>query len=130
MNAHQHGGTGTPHAPGGHPHHHGHGGGHHRFIPAYIDLTALAVPDTMALLRPVLPEPPAAICEVGAGLGALSAALVEAGYQVTAVEPDPESAAIAAKRGWTWSPPSSATTRRPGATTRCCSPARCTTSRT
>lgn len=104
---HQHGGTDTPHSAGsghghghgGGGHGHGHGGGHHPYMPAHIDLTSLAVPDTLALLRPVLPEPPAAICEVGAGLGALSAALVGAGYQVTAIEPDPESAAAAAQRG-------------------------------
>jgi SAM-dependent methyltransferase len=114
MDAHQHrhGGTDSPPGDqdrpggsrkhdGGHRHGggHGHGHGHHPYMPAHIDLTALAVPDTMALLRPVLPEPPAAICEVGAGLGALAAALAGAGYRVTAVEPDPDSAAAAAERG-------------------------------
>ncbi|MEV0843357.1 methyltransferase domain-containing protein [Actinocatenispora sera] len=91
-------GGGAP--SGGRGHGHGHGnGGHHPYLPVHIDLTALAVPDTMALLRPVLPEPPAAICEVGAGLGALAAALAGAGYRVTAIEPDPDSAAAAAERG-------------------------------
>lgn len=63
------------------------------------DLTPLAVPETMALLTPVLPAPPARICEVGCGRGALAAALGAAGYQVVGLEPNPESAGQAAARG-------------------------------
>lgn len=63
------------------------------------DLTALAVPESLRLLRGVLPEPPAAVCEVGCGRGALAAALVDAGYDVTGLEPDEETAARARRRG-------------------------------
>lgn len=63
------------------------------------DLTHLAVPDTMALLAPVLPAPPARVCEVGCGRGALAAALAAAGYQVVGLEPNPESAEQARERG-------------------------------
>lgn len=63
------------------------------------DLTALAVPESMRLLREVLPEPPAAVCEVGCGRGALAAALIDAGYDVTGLEPDEEVAARARRRG-------------------------------
>jgi methyltransferase family protein len=63
------------------------------------DLTPLAVPDTMALLTPVLPAPPARVCEVGCGRGALAAALAAAGYRVVGLEPDPESAERARERG-------------------------------
>ncbi|MGA8113804.1 MAG: methyltransferase domain-containing protein [Actinocatenispora sp.] len=63
------------------------------------DLSDLAVPDSMRLLDDVLPPAPGTICEVGCGRGALAAALVAAGYQVTGLEPNAEAAAVAQRRG-------------------------------
>jgi SAM-dependent methyltransferase len=59
----------------------------------------LAAAHTIARLRPVLPSPPARLAEVGAGCGALAAALRDLGYAVTVVEPDAESAAACRDRG-------------------------------
>jgi SAM-dependent methyltransferase len=64
-----------------------------------LDLTTVAVPDSLARLRPLLPDPPARVLEVGCGRGALAAELSRLGWQVTGVEPDEEAAALAAKRG-------------------------------
>jgi SAM-dependent methyltransferase len=64
-----------------------------------LDLTTLALPDGLARLRPLLPDPPARVLEVGCGRGALAAELGRLGWQVTGVEPDEEAAALAAKRG-------------------------------
>jgi len=67
--------------------------------PSLVEVAELAVPYTLARLRPVLPPAPARLLEVGAGSGALAAALHALGYAVTAVEPDPESARACAARG-------------------------------
>ncbi len=64
-----------------------------------LDLTTVAVPDSLARLRPLLPAPPARVLEVGCGRGALAAELGRLGWQVTGVEPDEEAAAVAQKRG-------------------------------
>lgn len=64
-----------------------------------LDLTTLAVPDSLTRLRPLLPAPPARVLEVGCGRGALAAELGRLGWQVTGVEPDEEAAALAQKRG-------------------------------
>ncbi len=64
-----------------------------------LDLTTLAVPDSLAHLHPLLPGPPARVLEVGCGRGALAAELGRLGWQVTGVEPDEEAAALATKRG-------------------------------
>src|SRR5438552_891899 len=64
-----------------------------------MDLSAVAVPHTVAHLKPLLPAPPARVLEVGCGRGALAAALADLGYQVTGVDRDAEMAAAAEKRG-------------------------------
>jgi SAM-dependent methyltransferase len=58
----------------------------------------LAAYETLAAFAAVLPSPPSRVLEVGAGQGALAALLSERGYDVTALEPDPEAAAAARKR--------------------------------
>ena len=47
-------------------------------------------PGVLAFARGVLPAPPARVLEIGAGDGALAAALREAGYDVTAIDPGAE----------------------------------------
>lgn len=63
------------------------------------DQGEFAVAGTLGMLAEVLPAAPATVCEVGAGRGALAAALVVAGYEVTALEPEPVGAAAARLRG-------------------------------
>jgi SAM-dependent methyltransferase len=63
------------------------------------DQGEFAVAGTLGTLAEMLPAAPATVCEVGAGRGALAAALVVAGYEVTALEPDPVGAAAARSRG-------------------------------
>jgi len=48
-------------------------------------------PGVLAFARGALPAPPARILEIGAGDGALAAALREAGHEVTAIDPGAES---------------------------------------
>lgn len=64
-----------------------------------MDLTTVAVPHTLDRLRPLLPEPPARLLEVGCGRGALAVALMELGYRVTGVDRNAEMAAAAGDRG-------------------------------
>jgi SAM-dependent methyltransferase len=45
--------------------------------------------DVLAFVRANLPPPPCRVLEVGAGEGALAAALAAAGYAVTAIDPEP-----------------------------------------
>jgi SAM-dependent methyltransferase len=45
--------------------------------------------DVLAFVRANLPPPPGRVLEVGAGEGELAAALEEAGYVVTAIDPEP-----------------------------------------
>jgi SAM-dependent methyltransferase len=45
--------------------------------------------DLLAFVRASLPAPPLRLLEVGAGDGALAAALAEAGYEVVAIDPEP-----------------------------------------
>jgi SAM-dependent methyltransferase len=66
-----------------------------------MDLTTVAVPHTVAHLKPLLPAPPARVLEVGCGRGALAAALADLGYQVTGVDRDADMAAAARERGVT-----------------------------
>jgi SAM-dependent methyltransferase len=49
--------------------------------------------DLLAFMRASLPEPPRRVLEIGAGRGELAAALRDAGYDVTAIDPaaEPES---------------------------------------
>jgi SAM-dependent methyltransferase len=63
------------------------------------DQGEFGVAGTLGMLAEMLPAAPATVCEVGAGRGALAAALVVAGYDVTALEPDPVGAAAARLRG-------------------------------
>ncbi|MCS7477805.1 class I SAM-dependent methyltransferase [Umezawaea endophytica] len=64
-----------------------------------MDLSTVAVPHTLAHLTPLLPAPPARVLEVGCGRGALAAALIDVGYEVTGVDRDAGMAAAAAERG-------------------------------
>jgi SAM-dependent methyltransferase len=48
----------------------------------------MPAPDAVAYVRAALPPAPARVLEVGAGDGALAAALREAGYDVTAIDPE------------------------------------------
>src|SRR5882724_11253875 len=64
-----------------------------------MDVSTVAVPHTLAHLKPLLPAPPARVLEVGCGRGALAAALADHGYPVTGVDRDAEVAAAAAERG-------------------------------
>lgn len=64
-----------------------------------MDLTTVAVPHTLAHLKPLLPEAPARILEAGCGRGALAGALAELGYKVTGVDRNAEMAAAARERG-------------------------------
>jgi SAM-dependent methyltransferase len=66
-----------------------------------MDVSAVAVPHTLAHLKPLLPAPPARILEAGCGRGALAAALSGLGYQVTGVDRDTDMAAAAGERGVT-----------------------------
>jgi SAM-dependent methyltransferase len=47
----------------------------------------MPVPDAIAYVRAALPPPPARVLEIGAGDGALAAALTECGYDVVAIDP-------------------------------------------
>ena len=47
-------------------------------------------PGVLAFARGALPPPPARVLEIGAGDGALAAALREAGHEVTAIDPGAE----------------------------------------
>ncbi|WP_433276128.1 class I SAM-dependent methyltransferase [Pseudonocardia xinjiangensis] len=64
-----------------------------------MELTTIAVPHTLAHLKPLLPPPPARILEAGCGTGALAAALADLGYTVTGVDRNAEMTAAAEKRG-------------------------------
>jgi 2-polyprenyl-3-methyl-5-hydroxy-6-metoxy-1,4-benzoquinol methylase len=46
--------------------------------------------DVRAFVRANLPPPPARVLEVGAGAGELAQALRAAGYDVTAIDPEPK----------------------------------------
>jgi SAM-dependent methyltransferase len=64
-----------------------------------MDVSTVAVPHTLAHLKPLLPAPPARVLEAGCGRGALAAALADHRYQLTGVDRDAEMAAAAAERG-------------------------------
>ncbi len=64
-----------------------------------MDLSIVAVPHTLAHLKPLLPTPPARVLEVGCGRGALAAALADLGYKVTGVDRNAEMAAAAKEHG-------------------------------
>src|SRR5437764_9267848 len=51
----------------------------------------MASVDLRAFIRANLPEPPARVLEVGAGAGQLARALRASGYDVLAIDPEPES---------------------------------------
>ena len=50
--------------------------------------------ELLAFVCANLPAPPVRLLEIGAGDGALSRALAEAGYQVLAIDPEPAGAAV------------------------------------
>ena len=52
--------------------------------------------DVPAFVRANLPPPPARVLEIGAGDGALSDALRAAGYEMTAIDPEPSGAGVRA----------------------------------
>lgn len=62
-------------------------------------LSDVAVTDVLGFLDEALPLPPSRVLEVGCGQGALAAALLDRGYRVTGVEPDPEAAEAARGKG-------------------------------
>ncbi len=64
-----------------------------------MHLTPVAVPYTLAHLKPLLPSLPARIAEAGCGQGALAVALADLGYDVTGVDRNAEMAASARERG-------------------------------
>ncbi|GAA2808498.1 class I SAM-dependent methyltransferase [Crossiella cryophila] len=64
-----------------------------------MDVSTIAVPHTLAHLKPLLPPPPARILEAGCGSGALAAALIGLGYRVTGVDRSPDVVAAARERG-------------------------------
>ena len=64
-----------------------------------MDLTTVAVPHTLTHLKLLLPAVPARILEVGCGRGALAAALVDLGYEVTGIDRDAEAVNAATERG-------------------------------
>jgi SAM-dependent methyltransferase len=64
-----------------------------------MDVSTVAVPHTLAHLKPLLPAPPARVLEAGCGRGALAAALADHRYQLTGVDRDAKMAAAAAERG-------------------------------
>jgi SAM-dependent methyltransferase len=53
-------------------------------------------PAVTTFVRSALPAPPARVLEIGAGSGELAAALGDAGYEVLAIDPAAESAAVRA----------------------------------
>src|SRR4029079_5777240 len=53
---------------------------------------AMVEPGVLAFARGSLPPPPARVLEIGAGAGALAAALREHSYAVTAIDPRAEDA--------------------------------------
>jgi SAM-dependent methyltransferase len=50
--------------------------------------------ELLAFVRANLPAPPVRLLEIGAGDGALARALVEAGYEVLAIDPEPAGADV------------------------------------
>jgi SAM-dependent methyltransferase len=52
--------------------------------------------DVIAFVRAALPDPPARVLEIGAGDGALAAALAAASYDVVAIDPASETGAVRA----------------------------------
>lgn len=52
------------------------------------------IPAPLAFVRANLPRPPARVLEIGAGDGALAAALRDAGYDVVAIDPNPGGADV------------------------------------
>src|SRR5262249_13413197 len=60
--------------------------------------SALVVPmvatELLAFVRANLPRPPVRLLEIGAGDGALARALAEAGYEVLAIDPEPDGADV------------------------------------
>lgn len=55
--------------------------------------------EQMEALRQVLPEPPASMLEVGCGYGYLAEKLLAAGYEVAAIDPDPDAVLACQSRG-------------------------------
>src|ERR1700712_5516675 len=64
-----------------------------------MDPSTIAVPNTLAHLKQMLPPPPARVVETGCGRGALAAALADLGYEVTGVDRNAEMAVAARERG-------------------------------